>query len=87
MGARALGTLFEGFIMNHLACFRPVIDHRRFVVSQNSQGHWIAREGTGLIEGVFRSQRDAVRFALFESGSPESVVVIAGGASRPPTAH
>jgi hypothetical protein len=36
--------------------------------------------GTGLIEGIFLSQRDAVRFALFETGSPDSVTVIAGGA-------
>jgi len=68
--------------MNHPMHVTPVIDrHRLFVVSQNSRGHWVAREGTGLIGGVFRSRRDAVRFALFETGSPESVFVVAGGAA------
>lgn len=67
--------------MNNLPRFTPVIDrHRRFLVWQTPRGQWVAREGTGLIGGVFRSQREAVRFALFETGSPESVVVIAGGA-------
>jgi len=68
--------------MNSLGQFTPVIDHHRlFVVSQNPRGQWVAREGTGLIGGVFRSRRDAVRFALFETGSPESVFVVAGGAA------
>jgi hypothetical protein len=74
-------------MMNNLIRFTSVIDrHRRFVVWQNPRGQWVAREGSGLIGGVFRSQGDAVRFALFETGSPDSVVVIAGGA-RPRAAH
>jgi hypothetical protein len=74
--------------MTHLARFTPAIDrHRRFVVAQNPRGQWIARERTGLIEGVFRSQRDAVHFALFESGNPDSVIVIAGGTAEAPATH
>jgi len=74
--------------MNPVVRFTPVGDrHRYFTVSQDPRGSWIAREGTGLIEGVFRSQRDAVRFALFETGRPESVVVIAGGPLRPRADH
>lgn len=77
----------NGSTMNNLSRFHPVIDrHRRFVVWQNPRGQWVAREGAGLTGGVFRSQRDAVRFALFETGNPKSVVVIAGGA-RPRAAH
>ena len=68
--------------MNHPARFTPVIDRcRGFVVSQNPRGQWVAREAAGLTEGVFRNQRDAVRFAQFEAGSPESVIVFAGGAA------
>ncbi|MGA2089558.1 MAG: hypothetical protein ABSG66_11645 [Stellaceae bacterium] len=69
--------------MNHPARFTPVIDRcRGFVVSQNPRGQWVAREAAGLTEGVFHNQRDAVRFARFEAGSPESVIVFAGGAAR-----
>ena len=62
------------------ARFIPLADrHRQFVVSQNPRGKWVARETRGMIEGVFRDQRDAVRFALYETGDPKSVVVISGG--------
>lgn len=55
---------------------------RRFAVTQNARGYWIARESRGLIEGVFVNQRDAIRFALFETGGG-SVSVVAGGAAVP----
>lgn len=84
----AFGTTAHGFIMSHPARFTPVIDRcRGFVVSQNPRGQWVAREAAGLTEGVFHNQRDAVRFAQFESGSPESVIVFAGGAARARSAH
>ena len=67
--------------MNHPIQFTPVIDrHRTFDVTENAQGLWVAHERHGLGEGMFRTQRDAVRFALFETGNPGSVVVIAGAA-------
>ena len=70
--------------MRHIEGFTKITNpHRWFVVSQNPRGQWVAREGDGLIEGVFRSQRDALRFALFESGDPESVVVISGSGMAP----
>ena len=49
---------------------------RSFVVTQNPRGQWIARETHGLIEGVFLSQREAIRFALFEAGNRTSIVVV-----------
>jgi hypothetical protein len=58
------------------------VERRRFAVTQNAQGFWIARESHGLIEGVFVNQRDAIRFALFESGGG-SASVVAGGAVAP----
>jgi hypothetical protein len=60
--------------------FTPVIDrHRTFEVTENERGLWIVHERHGLTEGVFRTRRDAVRFALFETGNPDSVVVLSGG--------
>jgi hypothetical protein len=73
--------------MSHVTHFTSVIDRNRtFLVTENPRGQWVAREGKGLVGGVFCTQRDAVRFALFETGNPKSVVVIAGGA-RPRAAH
>ena len=74
--------------MNHFGRFTPILgSHRRFVVSQNLRGQWIVREGTGLIDGVFRSRREAVRFALFETGSPDTVTVISGGTAHAHDIH
>jgi hypothetical protein len=71
--------------MTHLSPIGPAGEHsqrRRFAVTQNTQGYWVARESRGLIEGVFVTQRDAVRFALFEAGGG-SASVVAGGAADP----
>ena len=61
--------------------------HRSFVVSQNPRGKWVARETDGMIEGVFHSQRDALRFALYEAGDPRSVVVISGKVAEAGSTH
>jgi hypothetical protein len=48
-----------------------------FEVTENSRGYWIARDKEGLVGGVFRTQKDALRFALFEvAGDSASVEVI-----------
>jgi len=49
---------------------------RSFVVAQNDRGQWVAREHGGLIEGVFHTQREAIRFALFETGSRSAAVIV-----------
>jgi len=41
---------------------------RLFLVCPSADGLWIAREANGLAEGLFRSRKDAVRFALIEGG-------------------
>jgi hypothetical protein len=70
--------------MTYAVHFTQVMDrHRTFEVTENAHGLWVAHERHGLTGGVFRTQRDAVRFALFETGNPDSVVVIAGGNSPP----
>ena len=57
------------------------MQRRAFVVAQNERGQWVARERRGLIEGVFLTRRDAIRFALFETGSRSSAVVVDDAAS------
>jgi hypothetical protein len=67
--------------MSHMTSIDGSSDYsgrRHFVVAQNAHGYWVAREERGLIEGVFVNQRDAIRFALFETGN-RSVSVVAGG--------
>jgi hypothetical protein len=59
------------------------MQRRSFVVAQNERGQWVARESRGLIEGVFLTRRDAIRFALFETGSRSAAVVVGdAGSSR-----
>jgi hypothetical protein len=49
----------------------------RFIVSQDAHGLWVAHEeARGLVHGVFRTQRDAIRFALFETGYRAPAVVL-----------
>ena len=57
---------------------------RSFTVTRNERGQWVARETRGLIEGVFVTQRDAVRFALYESGGRGAAIIFgeAGAAGR-----
>jgi hypothetical protein len=35
-------------------------------IAENARGHWVAKDKEGLIGGVFRTQKDALPFALFE---------------------
>src|SRR5260370_12682978 len=39
-----------------------------FDIKRNRQGYWIARDRGGLAGGTFLTCKDAVRFALFETG-------------------
>ncbi len=39
---------------------------RTFIVRHDPNGLWSARDVDGLIESIFRSQKEAIRFALFE---------------------
>jgi hypothetical protein len=40
----------------------------------NRQGYWIARDRDGLAGGTFLTCKDAVRFALFETGDDSTHV-------------
>jgi hypothetical protein len=39
-----------------------------FDIKRNRQGFWIVRDRCGLAGGTFLTRKDALRFALFESG-------------------
>ena len=45
-----------------------------FEIARNARGYWVAKDKEGLIGGVFRTQKDALRFALFEVGGDSSCV-------------
>jgi hypothetical protein len=53
-----------------------VLTLHHFEVSENGRGYWIAEDKEGLIGGVFRTQRDALRFALFEAAGDTSCVKV-----------
>ena len=42
---------------------------RHFQVMQNQQGSWTACDSAARIERVFPTQREAIHFALFETGT------------------
>jgi hypothetical protein len=48
-----------------------------FRVECDRLGHWVVSERSGLAGGVFHNRKDAVRFALFESGEDTTHVHIA----------
>ena len=47
-----------------------------FEVSENGRGYWVAKDKEGLIGGVFRTQKDALRFALFEAAGDSACVKV-----------
>ncbi len=55
---------------------RPPQPHL-FVVGPSSHGLWTARDLDGSAEGVFRTRKDAIRFALAEGGHDNVVTLSA----------
>jgi len=45
---------------------RPVPTPHHLEVARNGWGYWVVKDEEGLIGGVFRTQKDAIVFALFE---------------------
>ena len=54
-----------------------------FEIARNARGYWVAKDKEGLIGGVFRTQKDALRFALFEVGGDSSCVKLIPTDSAP----
>ena len=52
----------------------PVSPPHHFEIVQNWRGYWVAKDREGLIGGVFRTEKDAFRFALFEVGGDRTCV-------------
>jgi len=71
--------------MTHFAPLRVCLPHH-FDIRHDRHGHWIARDRNGLTGGTFLTQRDAMRFALFETGGDASCVHVSRarrGGGRP----
>jgi hypothetical protein len=45
----------------------PVSPLHHFEIVQNGRGYWVAIDNEGLTGGIFCTQKDALRFALFEA--------------------
>jgi hypothetical protein len=45
-----------------------------FDIKRNRRGYWIVRDRSGLSGGTFLTRKDALRFALFESGGDSARV-------------
>jgi len=45
-----------------------------FEITENVRGHWVVKETQGPIGGVFRTQKDALRFPLFEVAGDSACV-------------
>ena len=61
----------------------PVSTPHHFEIAQNERGYWVAKDKEGLIGGVFRTQKDALRFALFEVGGDSACVQVLPADSTP----
>jgi hypothetical protein len=61
-----------------MSSFAPatVLTLHHFEVRENGRGYWVAKDKEGLIGGVFRTQKDALRFALFEAAGDSSCVKV-----------
>ena len=52
----------------------PVSPPNHFEIAENGRGYWVAKDKEGLIGGVFRTEKDALCFALFEVGGNSACV-------------
>jgi hypothetical protein len=62
----------------NMSSFAPaaVLTLHHFEVSENGRGYWVAKDKEGMIGGVFRTQKDALRFALFEAAGDSACVKV-----------
>ena len=72
-GAQGARAIMQG--LRECSAANPPL-RRSFIVAQNERGEWVARERSGVIEGIFLSQREAIRFALFETGSRSAAAIV-----------
>ena len=60
----------------------PALAPHHFEIVENGRGYWVATDKEGLIGGVFRTQKDALRFALFEVGGNSASVHVLSRVSK-----
>lgn len=53
---------------------RLIFTPHHFEIIQNERGYWVAKDKEGLVGGVFLTQKDALRFALFEVAGDSACV-------------
>ena len=66
---------------SHESCEPPLRPLRRLsliFIGRDRRGNWVVREQAGLFGGLFVGRRDALRFAMLESGRPRAVVMVPG---------
>jgi hypothetical protein len=57
------------------SCLRPPI----FMIGQDSQGNWVARDQSGTRGGLFVNRAEALRYIRFENGNrPQAFVTVSG---------
>jgi hypothetical protein len=65
--------------MSYLHTRRTANGSPLFLVGKDSQGHWVARDQSGLCGGIFVGRAEALKFAIAENGNrPQAVVVVPG---------
>ena len=48
------------------------------LIGKDSGGNWVAQESQGKYGGLFASRVAALKFAMFEGGTPHAVVMVPG---------
>ena len=65
--------------MSYLHSRRTANGSPLFLVGKDSQGHWVARDQSGLCGGLFVGRAEALKFAMAENGNqPQAVVMVPG---------
>jgi|SRR5215468_6051298 len=63
--------------MSYLYTRRTANGSPLFLVGKDSQGHWVARDQSGLCGGIFVGRAEALKFAMAENGNqPQAVVMV-----------
>jgi hypothetical protein len=61
---------------------RRIYPTYHFDIEHNLRGHWTAHDRDGLTGGTFLTRKDALRFALSETGGDRSHVHVVRAARR-----
>jgi hypothetical protein len=73
---RLVASGITGFGRASMSNFAPqaVSTLYHFEIAENRRGYWVAEDHDGLVGGVFRSRKAALRFALFEAAGDSARV-------------